>query len=402
MGKGRQQAPTDSVVRQTNLPEYADPYFRRLLQGAEEATMPFDPETGQSTYIPYQGERIAPSSMYGDIQASRGLVRGIAESPVQGLAEAQGAISTGLSDLRAAGSYTPGTFSEFGGFDQYQFRDPMQFSRYDFTDPTAYSQQEVERFMSPYIGAVLERQKEAADLDFQRQRAARGAQAVSAQAFGGSRQAVQSALAEEALLRQMGDIEATGRQRAFEQGVGAFQAERATQMEMDARRAQEQFARESAQAAEFGFYEQARAAEASRLQAARAAEAARVQAAAEQSRQFGSGQQLAAAQAGIMGASQLANLGFQQRGADIQSAQMLETIGRDVRAEDQARLDLAYEDFVRQRDYPIQQYERMAGILRGVPVEPNVEQQRFASYNPVQQALGAGISALGLYRGLTA
>ena len=51
MGKGRQTAPADSVVLQTNLPEYADPYFRRLLQGAEESLMPFepviDPETGQ-------------------------------------------------------------------------------------------------------------------------------------------------------------------------------------------------------------------------------------------------------------------------------------------------------------------------------------------------------------------
>ena len=97
----------------------------------------------------------------------------------------------------------------------------------------------------------------------------------------------------------------------------------------------------------------------------------------------------------------LAGLGERQRAADIQGAQLLETIGRDIRAEDQARLDLAYEDFLRQRDYPITQYERMAGILRGVPVTPNVEQQRFASYNPIQQALGAGISALGLYKGLS-
>ena len=78
MGKGgsRQQAPTDSTVRQTNLPEYADPYFRRMLQGAEESLMPFTDDLSQpiyddtgnitgfqqkSTYQPYQGERIAPS-----------------------------------------------------------------------------------------------------------------------------------------------------------------------------------------------------------------------------------------------------------------------------------------------------------------------------------------------------
>ena len=48
----------------------------------------------------------------------------------------------------------------------------------------------------------------------------------------------------------------------------------------------------------------------------------------------------------------------------------------------------------------MQQYERFAGLLRGVPVTPNVYEQRMVNYNPVQQALGAGISALGLYKGL--
>jgi hypothetical protein len=149
--------------------------------------------------------------------------------------------------------------------------------------------------------------------------------------------------------------------------------------------------------------------EAARVQVAQAAEAARVQQAIEQSRQFGAGQGLAAYQAMGSGAGQLAGLGAglaglgeRQRAADIQGAQLLETVGRDIRSEDQARLDMAYEDFTRQRDYPISQYERMAGILRGIPVEPNVEQQRFASYNPTQQALGAGISGLGFYKGLTA
>jgi hypothetical protein len=161
---------------------------------------------------------------------------------------------------------------------------------------------------------------------------------------------------------------------------------------------------------------------AARLDALRASEQARVQQAIEQSRQFGAGQALAAEQAAIGAAGQmgtmgqgigglgmnvgslgqsLVGLGQKQRAADIQGAQLLETIGRDIRAEDQARLDMSYEDFARQRDYPMQQYERMAGILRGVPVTPNVEEQRMVNYNPLQQALGAGISGLGLYKGLT-
>jgi|DEB0MinimDraft_6_1074348.scaffolds.fasta_scaffold00704_13 hypothetical protein len=583
MGKGgsKQQAPTDSTVRQTNLPEYADPYFRRMLQGAEEALMPFQDDlsspiyddagniTGfgqKSTYMPYQGERIAPSSMYGDIQASRAMTRGIAQSGIAGMPEAMDAARYGmgygqeaLAGLSGLANYQTGDFSAyeptsmrgtfqaadtgsfadefqavspnrytgfreaeftpFGGFDEYQFRGPSEFSQFEFRPDYQFQQfqfQQPERFtsgaaqqyMSPYMDAVVQEQKRGAIQDFERSQAGRDAAAVQAGAFGGSRQAVGQYLAEEGLQEQLGGIEAMGRQQAFEQAAQQFGLDRAARMEAEARQAgefgrvqagqageqarvdqaryTELASREQAQAAEYARagdqeaaerarvqaakyqdlarIQQGRAAEMGRVQAAQASENARVDAmlqqeaartqagrvaelgraqglsaseiariqaaeageqgrldtlgaselariqqAIEQSRQFGAGQGLAAYQAMMSGAGQyaglgagLASLGERQRAADIQGAQLLETIGRDIRAEDQARLDLAYEDFLRQRDYPITQYERMAGILRGVPVTPNVEQQRFASYNPIQQALGAGISALGLYKGLSA
>jgi len=549
MGKGRSQAPTESTVRQTNLPEYADPYFRRLLQGAEESMMPFDPVTGESTYVPYQGERIAPSEMYGDIQGSRAMVRGIAESGIAGMPEAMDAARRGMGyqdeaiqGLRGLANYDTGQFDQYGGFkagsgtsmmdefqafnptryegfreaeftpfgefDQYQFRGPAEFSSFEFRpdyqfegfqyqEPERFTGSAVGQYMSPYMQSVVDQQQRQAQLEFERQGASRAAQAVQAGAFGGSRQAVQEALAEEALGRQMGDIQARGSQAAFEQAAQQFGLDRAARMEteraqagefarvqagqaaeqarVDQARFTELASREQAQAAEFARSGDQAAAEAARVQAskyqdlariqagkasemgrvqgaqaaenarmdaimqqemarvqgARAAEQARldqisigegarvqgaeaselgrVQSAGEQSRQFGAGQGLAAYQAMGSGAGQLAGLGAglaglgeRQRAADIQGAQLLETVGRDIRAEDQARLDMAYEDFVRQRDYPMSMYERFGNLMRGIPVTPNVEEQRFASYNPVQQALGAGISALGLYRGLTA
>jgi len=575
MGKSSAQAPGDSTVRQTNLPEYADPYFRRLLQGAEDTLMPFQDDlsspiydedgniTGfgqQSTYTPYQGERIAPSANYGDIQASRAMVRGIAQSGIAGMPEAMNAqrmgmgaqrqgmdiagrgvgyTEEGIGNLRGIGQYRTGDFSavsptsmmnefqavsptsmmnEFqmanfspsGEFKQYDFRDPMEFSKfgvrddfkysgYDFDPTRQFGTAEADRYMSPYMQNVVDVQKQQAQLDFDRSQAGRDAAAVQAGAFGGSRQAVGDYLAQEGLARQMGDIQAMGQQQAFEQAQQQFERDRSAQerqlgMEVgefgrvqgglaseqgrvDALRLQEQSQREFRQADEYARAGNMEAAEAARVQAANTAEIARTQAgiasemgrvqagrvgenarmdamrqqeaartqaaraaenarmdalsgseqgriqqAIEQSRQFGAGQALAAEQAAIGAAGQmgsmgqgigglgmnvgslgqsLAGLGQTQRAADIQGAQLLETIGRDIRAEDQARLDMSYEDFVRQRDYPIQQYERMAGILRGVPVTPNVEEQRMVSYNPLQQALGAGISGLGLYKGLT-
>jgi hypothetical protein len=511
--------------------------------------MPFDPVTGESTYVPYQGERIAPSEMYGDIQGSRAMVRGIAESGIAGMPEAMDAARRGMGyqdeaiqGLRGLANYDTGQFDQYGGFkagsgtsmmdefqafnptryegfreaeftpfgefDQYQFRGPAEFSSFEFRpdyqfegfqyqEPERFTGSAVGQYMSPYMQSVVDQQQRQAQLEFERQGASRAAQAVQAGAFGGSRQAVQEALAEEALGRQMGDIQARGSQAAFEQAAQQFGLDRAARMEteraqagefarvqagqaaeqarVDQARFTELASREQAQAAEFARSGDQAAAEAARVQAskyqdlariqagkasemgrvqgaqaaenarmdaimqqemarvqgARAAEQARldqisigegarvqgaeaselgrVQSAGEQSRQFGAGQGLAAYQAMGSGAGQLAGLGAglaglgeRQRAADIQGAQLLETVGRDIRAEDQARLDMAYEDFVRQRDYPMSMYERFGNLMRGIPVTPNVEEQRFASYNPVQQALGAGISALGLYRGLTA
>jgi len=224
-------------------------------------------------------------------------------------------------------------------------------------------------------------QKQQARTDFDRSQAGRDAQAVSAGAFGGSRRGIVDALAEEGLQKQLGDIQATGQQQAFQQASQQFEADRAARMNDEARRS---------------------------------AELARVQQGFEQSRQFGAGQSLAGEQAALGAAQQLggmgqqfanmgaglATLGERQRAADIQGAQLLDTVGRDIRAEDQGRLDLSYEDFIRQREYPQQQYERIAGILRGLPAGVNENIQQLQRRNPVQDALGAGISALGLYKGL--
>ena len=502
MGKSSAQAPGDSTVRQTSLPEYADPYFRRLLQGAEDTLAPFQDDlsspiyddagniTGfgqKSTYQPYSGERLTSSSDYGDIQAARAMTRGIAQSGIQGMPEAMDAqreamnltrFGVGLQDeaanaqrlgmaeaitgagytedsinrLRDIGQYDTGQFSQY---DQYQRSDFDPYSRfrqanyneYDFQQPDMFTGQAVQNYMSPYMQNVVDVQKQQAQLDFDRQQAGRDASAVQAGAFGGSRQAVGDYLAQEGLSRQMGDIQASGQQQAYQQAATQFGADRAAQMDMERLRGSELARVQAGRAGELGRVQtgevgelarvqSGRAGEQSRLDALRASELARIQQAMEQSRQFGAGQSLAAEQAAMSGAGQLSTigqgigglgmnigrtglnygqlasnigafgqnlsgLGQQQRAADIQGAQLLETIGRDIRAEDQARLDMSYEDFARQRDYPMQQYQRMGSILQGVPVTPNVEEQRMISYNPLQQALGAGISGLGLYKGLT-
>jgi hypothetical protein len=341
-GSSQPSAPTNQTVTQTNIPKEFMPYFSRLMGRVEEQSL--------QGYQPYGAPRLAPSENIADIGASRDIVRGVAGAGVPGLGTAQQTAGENIGLARGLGSYGPG-----------------QFSQFEFGPARQFTGQEVQQYMSPYIQNVLDVQKSRAVEDFDRLRGARNTRAVQAGAFGGSRQAVQEGLAEEALLRQMGDIEATGRQAAFESAGQLFGADRAAQM-----------AQMQAQAGELG----------------------RVQTGTEASRQFGAGQGLAALGAAGAEAGRLAALGEQGRGAQIQGAQLLEGIGKAQQAEQQAGLDIGYQDFLRQQGYPMEQLGFYSDVLRGLPVAPASSQTQtgYQYYNPAQQALGAGLSALSLYK----
>lgn len=306
MSKGSPK-PTDQTVVQTNLPEYVQPYFERLLQRTESES--------KQQYQPYQGQRLQTGGA--DVTNAQQMGRNIAGQGIQGLPQAQAATTAGLGRTLQG----------------------MGFQSQDFDSAAA------QQYMSPYMQNVVDVQKQQAILDAQRQNAGRAAQAVQAGAFGGSRQAIQQGMAQEALSRQLGEIQASGQQQAFESAQSQFERDRS--------------ARESAERLGLG-----------------------------------------AAQSAAGQSAQLAQLGQMAREGDIQAASLLEKIGRDVQAEKQAGLDLAYEDYVRQRDYPREQLQFYSSILRGIPVQPSTETTKLQQYNPIQQLLGTGISALGLYKGL--
>jgi hypothetical protein len=344
MGKGNKsaQAPTTQTVTQTNIPKEFMPYFSRLMGRVEEQSL--------QPYEAYGGPRLAASEDFADIGASRDMTRGIAGTGITGLPLAQAAAAGNILEARRLGEYGPGQFTEF-----------------DFGPARQFTGEEAQQYMSPYMENVLDVQKASAIEDFDRLRGSRNARAVQAGAFGGSRQGVQEALAEEALMKQMGQIDATGRQAAFEQAAQMFGTDRAAQM------AQQQ---------------------------AQAGELQRVQTGTEASRQFGAGQGLAALGAAGTEAGRLVALGEQERASQIQNAQLLEAIGRAQQGEAQAGLDIGYQDFLRQQGYPQEQLGFYSDVLRGLPVAAasTQNQQGYQSYNPTQQALGAGLSALSLYK----
>ena len=89
---------------------------------------------------------------------------------------------------------------------------PRQFAAFP-----QYNLGMVEQYMNPYQEEVVNNAMKDIERQRQIQTANEGAQAVSSRAFGGSRQAVQRALVDEAALRQGANIGAQLRQQGFTQ-----------------------------------------------------------------------------------------------------------------------------------------------------------------------------------------
>lgn len=63
----------------------------------------------------------------------------------------------------------------------------------------------------------------------------------------------------------------------------------------------------------------------------------------------------------------LAGLGVTRQGADLERLGALGTAGAQKQGLEQLRLDTAYQDFLRQRDYPMEQLGFYSNIVRGLP-----------------------------------
>ena len=323
-GGGGPAPPTESTVVQSNLPEYVEPYFKRLLNRTEAES--------KAAYSPFTGQRLATTPQ--DVLDSEQAVRNISASGIQGLPVAQAATTANIARAMRSQGFTPTQFGAAGEFDSAM----------------------AQKYMDPFMQNVVDIQKQQAILEDARQKSARDAAAVQAGAFGGSRQAVQEGLAQEALARNLANIQATGSKEAFAQAQNQFERDREARIGVERAQAAE---RQAAEKLGLGATEL-------------------------------SGQQ----------AAQLAELGKAARAGDVEAAQLLEGIGQAQRAREQQQLTTAYEDFVRQRDYPREQLQFFSSVLRGIPVQPSTETQKFQAYNPIQELLGTGIAGLGLYKGL--
>lgn len=382
---------TTSTVTQSNLPEYAQPFYESMMKRAlGESDRP---------YQPYMGQRLAGAS--GQTQQGLNMARGFAASPVDNTA----ARMTGQVYNRAmspltqrydpasyrAGTYDPGTFasqSVTAGDGEYG---------YSLVDtPQTFGQEQAQQYMSPYMDEVIQRAMADVKKNTLEEQVYRNTEAARAGAFGGSRAAVQNQMALGQAQERMADISVEGRQAAFENAQQQFERDRAALMQagMSNQEASLQAALSNAQR----NLEAQQLGEQSRQFGAELGEQSRQFGAElrEGSRQFGrnlglQGLELASQQAG-----QLSDIRAQQDQQRLDRIKAQLGVGQTIEDYRQQQLDQAYADFVNQRDVERQNLQFLSSILRGVPISANQDVTTTEPTNPLAGMLGTatGLEAL--------
>jgi len=116
---------------------------------------------------------------------------------------------------------------------------------------------------------------------------------------------------------------------------------------------------------------------------------------AEQSRQFGAGLGLQGLQQRLAAAGALGGLGQQRYGQEMGITQGQLGAGGQQQALNQQLLNLQYQDFINQQQFPYKQAEFAMGILRGLPATGQTStfyQQPASIFN---QVAGAGMMGIG-------
>jgi hypothetical protein len=103
------------------------------------------------------------------------------------------------------------------------------------------------------------------------------------------------------------------------------------------------------------------------------------------------------------GATQRAGLATDELTSGLKGLGALQSTGETQRAIAQQPLDIAYEEFARQQQFPKQNLQELSGILRGFQVQPTTYQTS-QQYKPPQslgqQLLAAGTLGAGISKGL--
>jgi hypothetical protein len=93
-----------------------------------------------------------------------------------------------------------------------------------------------------------------------------------------------------------------------------------------------------------------------------------------------------------------ADLGRLAQAQELLRLQSMGQAGAGIDTRTQGALDLGYQDWTNQMNYPYQQMNYLQALLAGTPMGYNQEGVQFQKTNPLSQIAGLGTAALGAYR----
>lgn len=373
--KGGGGGPTESTVTQTNLPEYAEPFYRDLLArvGYESAT----------PYETYQGQRLGYFTPAEQEAMRRFEQLGVSGTPPE--LDAAGAVAaqvgTGnpyadtMLEVTRRAQEMPGYASTF-----------RQGNVYTGFDPRAATASRLEEYMSPYQQLVVDREKDEARRQSEIMEQNIGLRSAQVGGLGGYREAIMQAERQRNLEDQMGDIQTAGSQRAFDAATQSFNAYQ------QARQAAGQMglsAQQQEQAGRIAEEEARRTAHQMNLGQARTA---------AQLGQSAYSQLLGGDQQRLAAAGMLGDFVQQRQAMEMERLRAMQASGEIQRQLQQRGLDIGYMDFLRQQAFPKEQLSFYSSMLQGIPIAPGQVSQAYGiTPSATQQLLGAGIGGVGLY-----
>jgi hypothetical protein len=208
------------------------------------------------------------------------------------------------------------------------------------------------QYMSPYMNAVVEQQKQSALRDAQRSNLAQNLGSARQGTYGGARQLLGTLERERGLSSQLGNIQAQGLQTAYQQALAQFNAE--NQLGLTAQQANQQAGLQAQQ------------------------------------------QRLGAA-TGLSGlANTMGQLGVQQQGTDIERLRTVGAFGDLQRAVEQQRRDTQYQDLMTELGYDRTKLGEFSNLLRGVPLNDLTQTTTTPPPSFASQLAGLGVGASGI------
>ena len=397
---------TTSTVQNTNVPEYARPYVETMLGATQNQLFNTEQVGGKpAVAATYDSEGnvlnagsdavegytkitgFKPYQAYGGTYDAQG--RQLSYDPsaaIAGFSPMQLQAQQGIMGMQAPGQF--GEASRFvGDLGQKmagQTYDPTQFQKYqmngvDDVTTSKFDQAAADQYMNPYMQSVVDIQKREANRQAGQMASQNAAKFAGAGAFGGSRQAVAMAEADRNLSQQMGDIQATGSNQAYQQALQQFNADQGRSLA----------AAQGNQAKNLSMGQ-------ANLQALLSTQAQQ-----EQAKQFGAGYGLQSQQAALGAARDYANYGQMGFNAQKDIYGLQNQTGAQQQQYQQSIINQAMLDYANAQQYPMMQLGAMSNMLRGLPMQSTSTNQYQAQPNQLTQAIGALGAGSSIYNAYT-